>query len=108
MCNEWGCPAEEIFVIPAQRYPDGYPDGGEPATDPFVLDLVALIPTQRSARPDVPAARPVARPVSGPDPVLVQQMAPRPERPPIVGRLTAVVLGGVLVAVLLLLVMLLL
>ena len=103
MCNERGCPAEEIFVIPAQRYPDGYPDGGEPATDPFVLDLVALIPTQRSARPDAPAARPV----SGPDPVLVQQMAPRPGRPPIVGRLTAVVLGGVLVAVLLLVTLLL-
>jgi hypothetical protein len=101
VCNERGCLAEEIFVIPAQRYPDGYPDGGEPATDPFVLDLVALIPTQRSARPDV-------RPVPRPDPVLVQQMAPRPGRPPIVGRLTAVVLGGVLVAVLLLLVMLLL
>jgi hypothetical protein len=104
VCNGRGCPAEEIFVIPAQRYPDGYPDGGEPATDPFVLDLVALIPTQRSARPEVPAPRPVPRP----DPVLVQQMAPRPRRPPIVGRLTAVVLGGVLVAVLLLLVMLLL
>jgi hypothetical protein len=98
VCNERGCPAEEIFVIPAQRYPDGNPDGGEPATDPFVLDLVALIPTQRSARPDLPTARRVPRP----DPVLVQQMAPRPGRPPIVGRLTAVVLGGVLVAVLLL------
>ena len=89
-------------MIPAQRYPDGYPDGGEPATDPFVLDLVALIPTQRCARLDVPATGPVRRP----DPVLVQQMAPRPGRPPIVGRLTAVVLGGVLVAVLLLLVLL--
>jgi hypothetical protein len=100
VCNVCGGRPEEIFVIPAQRYPDGYSDGGEPATDPFVLDLVSLIPTQRCA---VPAARPAQRP----DPVLVQQMAPPPGRPPIIGRLTAVVLGGVLVAVLLLVLLLL-
>jgi len=86
-------------VIPAQRYPHG----GEPVTEPFVLDIVALIPTQRCAPPDVPAAQPPAR---QPDPVLVQQMAPRPRRRPIVDRLTAVVLGGVLVAVLLLVILL--
>lgn len=85
-------------MIPAQRYPDG----GEPATDPFVLDLVALIPTQRCAPPHVPVTVPIPRP----DPVLVQQMAPRPGRLPIVDRLTAVILGGVLVAVLLLVLLL--
>jgi hypothetical protein len=86
-------------VIPAQRYPQGYPDGGEPVTEPFVLDLVALIPTQRCAPADVPRAQ---RPARQPDPVLVQQMAPRPRRRPIVDRLTAVVIGSALVAILLL------
>ncbi|MGI5132563.1 hypothetical protein ACQEVB_37575 [Pseudonocardia sp. CA-107938] len=89
-------------MIPAERYPND----AEPVTEPFVLDLVALIPTQRCAPPDVVRAAPPRPPVRRPDPVLVQEMAAPPARQPFVARLTAVVVGTGLVAVLLLVVLL--
>ncbi len=85
-------------MIPAQ----GHPDGGEPATEPIPANLVALIPAQRCAPPDedAPVTVPLQR-VRPPNPVLVEELALPSTRRPALDRVTAVVLGAGLVAVLL-------
>lgn len=96
MCNAWWCCVEQIIVIPAQRHPHR---SGEPATEPLVVDLTALIPAQRSSSPAV------LDPV--PNPVLVQQLAARSSTAvrPLIARVTAVIIGVGLVAVILVVLM---
>lgn len=89
MCNGGCGRAEQIIVIPAQRHPHR----DDPATEPFAVDLADLIPAQRRSSPVLP------------NPVLVRQLAARPRKRAVIDRVTAVIIGGSLVAAVLILLM---
>lgn len=91
MCNARWRWAEQSTVIPAQRHPHRT---GEPATEPLAVVLTDLIPAQRRSSPAVP------------NPVLVEQLAARSTAVrPLIHRVTAVIIGVVLVAAILVVLM---